>query len=95
MKTWRERIVEARERGAFTGDDNRTWQSPSTCLVGEAAARFGVAYEGIDRLIDEGVWANGQKMIYSALLTNNFGELDRLLDKIEDYALQLKREGLG
>lgn len=36
MPTWRERIVAARERGAFTGEDLKEVGSWTTCAVGEA-----------------------------------------------------------
>lgn len=36
MKTWAERIAEARARGGFTVEDWNTYQCWGTCLIGEA-----------------------------------------------------------
>src|SRR5687768_10940983 len=102
MKTWRERIAEARDRGRFTDADRAAWASPMKCLVGETVRQMWGEY-------DSGVWCRVNWSNYSlgvphdalqdslqeglcdALLTNDFDFVERRLDAIEDRALELKR----
>lgn len=48
MKTWAERIAEARKRGEFTREDKADISDFKTCLVGEALLNVGQeAWEGL------------------------------------------------
>ena len=91
--TWRERIAEARERGAFTQADRDLWSQHSQCFVGEMRARFGLHFNlemtKVDTYCECGPL---QKQIQRALRGNDFDAAERLLDEVEDRALQLKRE---
>ena len=101
MKTWRERIVEARERGAFTREDLALWGLGSTCFVGEQRERYGIMFNlemtgvGLESLArPEDSHHTLQTKILRALSSNDFNEAERLLDQVEDRALELKREQL-
>lgn len=94
MKTWRERIAEARERGSFSREDYEAWQNPKTCLVGEQRQRYGLDFP-LHMVIPIGPTEHGlQVQIVYAIARNSFDEVERLLDMIEDQALNLKRSGL-
>jgi len=94
MKTWRERIVEARERGKFGNEDMKEWMNYRTCLVGEVQARYwGPGYNACRWMDLNGHDGAGfQEGVQRALLRNDFRFLEDRLDAIEDRALQLKRE---
>ena len=97
MKTWRERIVEARERGSFTSDDFRAWMWPQTCLVGEAVHNlFGRANDTFWMALNNHPaycpMTGLQDGLSTAIRENDFDFVERRLDLIEDRALQLKRE---
>jgi len=97
--TWRERIAEARERGKFTTEDRALAGEWATCAVGEQAVRAG--HETITARVDFAAlmarplmtWddCDGQRF-FEAVMAHAVNEADRLLDAIEDRALQLKRE---
>src|SRR2546428_12911633 len=106
--TWRERIIEAEARGKFTNDDLGHALGFATCAVGEQVSRGVIADYRVDELpggldvrlaeirstetpktlIGLGSWFCG------AVVRNDFTKAHRLLDLIEDRALQLKRERL-
>jgi hypothetical protein len=96
MKTWRERIAEARERGKFTDEDRQDAYHPCTCGVGEMETRFGLED---DPRVNAVFYRNTNKQweglafrFPEAIAVDDFDEADRLLDAIEDRALALKRE---
>lgn len=103
MKTWRERIAEARERGWFTEQDRLDAGRWCSCAVGEQWAQMPavIVYTNVDR--SDPAWRNGGPSKYDDLLDwgsdfpqavcgNDYDRADHLLDLIEDRALQLKRE---
>lgn len=95
MKTWRERIAEARVRGRFNDSDRRAWADGNTCLVGEQRERYGLNFNLEMTRIGPNVDSYElQTSILIALDDNNFDEVERLLEHIEDRALELKREML-
>ena len=100
MKTWRERIAEARKherrvlgvrmRGAqFSDEDRRAWASYDTCAVGEVADAYGVAPLALNHP------ENFSLRFALALHANDARACERLLDALEDRALALKREQMG
>jgi hypothetical protein len=104
MKTWRQRIVEARQRGGFTDEDRRRALRWCTCAVGEQRRMLGakvIRYQvgwggnesacGVYGPSDSGLLMPGGDFAY-VVRNNAFDDADRLLDKIEDRVLQLKRE---
>src|SRR5436190_24089275 len=101
MKTWRERIAEARTRGRFTAEDRQAWCGPLTCLVGETINRVFGRYTPL--LWCQVNWTDYGTFRFSrgsgfndgllhALNENDFDFVESRLDAIEDRALQLKRE---
>ena len=93
MKTWRERIAEARARGKFTTEDRALAGGWEHCAVGECTQRFGLT--GVDRLSLEampwpGLFSAGT-MFYLRVIANHASEAEHILDAIEDRALELKR----
>jgi len=93
MTTWRERISEARERGAFTKADRTDSMDPSTCAVGESVHAL-----GLDNNTDEVTdifysqaphWGS---VFPGHIRDNEFDAAEEALGEIEDRALQLKRE---
>ena len=100
-KPWRERIAEARARGAFTAVDLRDVWHPGSCAVGEQVHR-GLLQEYLDisetpYIVEHGVLAG--KHLVGGLFTqlvryNLFDEAERVLDAVEDAALRWKRERL-
>jgi hypothetical protein len=95
MKTWRERIAEARERGEFTREDYVLVTNLETCMVGETAAVLGErAWDMYPILVDLSIssgWGNRRGPVF-AVSFNMFDHAEECLDKIEDTVLQLKRE---
>ena len=97
MKTWRERIVEAREAGRFNYDDMFAWTNSCTCPVGEGVARIGLESWTVEwwemwKRVDEEKTAERSLRALHAINTRDFDGLDALLDEIEDRVLELKRE---
>lgn len=90
MKTWRERIVEARERGRFTVEDRCAWRNLTTCPAGEVAARYGKTPEG--PWLD--LWYLGNDMD-ALMLASDFAGAEGLLERIEDMALEFKRSEIA
>ena len=101
MRTWREINVEARARGWYSDEERRLWNDGQTCLVGEYRKRYGVDCDMNMGLGDttsfgpagELLTPSVQLQILTAMQTHDFDEFDRLIDFVEDRALQLKREG--
>lgn len=97
MKTWRERIAEARARGEFTerdvSDAEGSW---SKCAVGEQRALMPNVILMTDtcRPVDEQLFRLGNVMegFGKAVAEQDFARAETLLDRIEDRALQLKRD---
>ena len=103
MKTWRERIVEARVRGYFTQEDKDLAMVGSKCAVGEAAAFkgkdawswFNSHYEG-KAVVKIGYYVGDHALggLFPCLVQdNNFDGAEKCLEIIEDRVMQLKREG--
>jgi hypothetical protein len=108
MKTWREIGVEARARGFFTFEEMVRWGKPETCLIGEAvgfvnggeysAQNGSRVYHAIERTWRR-TWSVAhddprdiQAETLRAISENDFDTFDRLLDQIEDAALEVKRQ---
>ena len=96
MKTWRERIAEARARGRLSLEDSRDWCRLDKCPAAVAASRYGItgAEDNNIRHIPArwaALWRLGTKA-HSAASLQKWDECERLLDSIEDTALELKRQ---
>jgi hypothetical protein len=102
MKTWRERIVEARARGRFTDEDKDDGCSWLTCAVGEQHTRMPAlrllvpcpesmvsGYAPSDNELSS--LGDGKTGFNDAVYLDDFDRAERLLDAIEDRALELKR----
>jgi len=97
MKTWRERIVEARERGKFTEEDVRLASSGATCAVGEVALTLGKTFADLvwgpsGKCGDKGPMYGLSADFTTAVYAGRLDMAEDRLDAIEDIALQLKRE---
>jgi hypothetical protein len=92
MKTWRERIMEARARGTFTRDDRRLAGPFGTCMVGECQERFGVSVMSLtlEPPYQSLTYAGAQ--FFSAVNRDDFDAAERIMEAMEDHALQLKRQ---
>ena len=94
-KSWREIGVDARRRGRFLASDLSRWRDLATCPAAEAAVRYGLgrASSLIPREECYNPVLHGiGNVIGDAIIFNRFDQFDDLLDKIDDRALQLKRE---
>ena len=101
---WRERIAAARERSGFSDEDRSLAGASGTCAVGEVTGGIDEAYRRYTRTALEGEersvishWTVG--IHHSAAFTcavrhDDIAEAERLLDAIEDRALQIKRESV-
>ena len=85
MKTWRERIA---ARQANPEDAAH----PQTCAWGEMNERFGLglAFDAT-RYLDDEIEMQGYEF-YRAIYDQRWRDAENILDRIEDRALQLKRE---
>lgn len=98
MKTWRERVAEARERGKFTEVDRIQAYRWASCAVGEQHRLYPliVRYEWDEprdgQLYTLGLGGSTRKGFAFAVDENLFDLADQRLDQIEDRVLQLKRE---
>jgi hypothetical protein len=96
MKTWRERIAQARERGKFNNEDWSAWVSLSTCPAGELVKAYPCLSEPSSNRSDLCLWnrtLHGMGNDFEGpLAANDFDAAERLLDAMEDRALQLKLE---
>jgi hypothetical protein len=105
MKSWRERIVEAKERGGFTREDfflagNTEIGGPpdpgyARCAVGEQADHYGadlffLCPEDRFGVKDERLATWGGEFA-GAVYGDDFTRAESLLSQIEDRALQIKR----
>ena len=97
MKTWRERIAEARARGFFSEEDNRAWSHADTCPVGEVTRMFSLEpYTQPWMVRWEAVNGKGSDEFslraLRAMSGKDFAGMDDLMDQLDDRVLQLKRE---
>lgn len=96
MKTWRERIVEARARGEFTENDKRDAWSWHTCAVAEQNHRMPGVVVWVEALgvrarpADQDLREWGSDFPW-AVDNDEFDGAEHLLDQIEDRALELRR----
>ena len=97
MKTWRERVAEARERGYFSHEDRMAWMDLTTCPAGEIVRAMPCLNEATKKL--GGLYNHELHVMGHALgrciagpTEFLFDEADKILDAIEDRALQLKRD---
>ena len=102
---WRERILEARARGAFTHADHELARDWTTCAVGEQSARYAhlmlqhldpmCEEEGLPLLVSlgarfaEAVCQGCEE--WARPSPDSFSCAERLLDAIEDRALAVKQ----
>lgn len=107
MMTWRERAVRAREAGRFSAADIAAWRDATTCCVGEAVAALGIT-GGCENIEFERAWMKisgddhgdaGPSMSTQAYFQicrrfPDFDEFERVLDVIEERALEYKRGNL-
>ena len=102
--TWRERIQAARERDRFTADDlydagvHKLTRPYARCAVGEQADRYGadLIFEWPEERIgpiDQELRDLGAQFCGNVSV-HDFTSAERLLDAIEDCALELKRASL-
>ena len=87
MKTWRERVADAKERGRFTDQDVDLAADWNSCAVGEQHA----LHPFIVKLFPTNMFQEGFDFI-TAVSDDRIDEADALLDRIEDRVLQLKRD---
>ena len=88
--TWRERIQAARAAGRFTAKDYRLWGEIDSCPAGIESKAHGL-WATTSTYIPMPLFDLGTEF-GDAMRRNAFDECERLLDAIEDRALQLKRE---
>lgn len=90
MKTWRERCVEARERGTFSDEDWIAWSNLNLCPAAETVGGL----VSLDRVSVYRTfypcWGLGHDL-YLPMVHNDFDAFESLLDQIEDKALEIKR----
>lgn len=99
--TWRERTAQAESHkilrvipwARFTEDDHAAWCRPQTCVVGEAASQFYdyATWAWHDMYMALIVKTDGSRRALNALCANNAKAMSRLLDEVEDAALEIKR----
>jgi hypothetical protein len=95
MKTWRERIADA-EKAGWTDEDMTLWADMETCPAAEVAARYGIDSNAC--LSTDGwgeLWLIGNKMgrcTKTAVDLASPRVFADYMDRMEDRALQLKRE---
>ena len=94
--TWRERIVAARARGWFDSQDLAACVAIETCPAAETALAYGVGREtsaSRSRLpfYHADLHALGDGM-HDLMTARDFDGCERLLDSMEDHAVQFKRE---
>lgn len=95
MKTWRERVMEAKERGFFTREDQETWIDISTCPAGELVRAYPELQEATYSFpYNQALHGMGNEMNRYIYEWGGKYDVDRawdLLDRMEDKALELKR----
>lgn len=101
--TWRERTIQAHQRGHFTDEDKVLAAEWATCSVGEQheISPLVVVYSRLCQVSDACTAMGPQDLIlrefgsyrgfYGAVYHNRVNEAESWLDKIEDRVLQLKR----
>ena len=85
--TWRERIVLARKKGRFVGEDRARAAQWSTCAVGELARRRGPQIVQLEngRPVDA-VFSELGTSFFAAVLADDVARAEATLNKIEDQA---------
>src|SRR5215831_9741535 len=85
--TWRERIVLARKKGRFVGEDRGRAAQWSTCAVGELARRRGPQIVQLEngRPVDA-VFSELGTSFFAAVLADDVARAEATLNKIEDQA---------
>lgn len=91
--TWRERVLHARERRAFTNAEIHRASDWHTCAIGEQRAAVPLV---VRIAAKTGSPMDYQLSVYggqfaTAVYEQDFDRADRLLDVIEDRVLELKR----
>ena len=92
-KTWRERVAAARTRGRFTQEDCDLASDWDRCAVGEQRAILPMVVVCTSLLLgpeDDTLNELGRRF-YAAIKAGDIAEAERLLDKIEDRILEMKR----
>lgn len=91
MKMWRERLLEAQQRGRLSFRDRALWLNLMRCPAAEAmrAAGFELKRDEIGSW-DQRLWYLGT-VAFLAANRGDFARAFELLDEIEDRALELKR----
>jgi hypothetical protein len=86
-RTWRERIVLAREHGRFVGEDRSRAAQWSTCAVGELARLRGPQIVQLEngRPVDA-VFSELGTSFFAAVLANDMARAEATLAEIEDQA---------
>ena len=97
MKTWRERIAEARTRGGFTKDDTAAASGIWTCAIGEVMGdRWEIfvttPLHGEEYAPGWTIGVHQSAAFTGAVLSGDVDTAEKYLNAIEDRALQLKRE---
>ena len=96
--TWRERQVAAEKTGVWTREDCLQWMDMSTCPAAEAAERCGLVLNDSEPIPEswQALWTLGDKMgwikdgeVIDLASPRLFGQY---LDRLDDLAIQLKRE---
>lgn len=91
MKTWRERIAEARENGKFTQEDQKAWLVLETCPAGELVDRFGLRHDPA-KIHHKELHAMGTAIGHHLYTPCDIDAFEDAFDNMEDRAIQLKRE---
>jgi hypothetical protein len=95
MRSWRQRGVEARERGEFLPEDFTDWKNIETCPAAEVVRVCGIG-EGDEKdslgqlFYHPSVHGLGTRANW-LMYRKDFDAFDRLLDEMEDRALAIKR----
>lgn len=92
-KTWRERLIAARERGHFTQEDCALAGNWDRCAVGEqrSVLPFVVLCTSLLLGPDDDTLNELGRRFYAAIKAGDIAEAERLLDEIEDRILEMKR----
>lgn len=99
MKTWRERLADYEALGDYTQEDadalgriypNQHSTAVTLCAIGEQMRAYGF---GSDELLCDLGTRFMNAWFHARCKKELFAELHRLLDAIEDRALELKRAG--
>lgn len=89
MKSWRDRIAEARKRGGFLVSESELARDWAQCAVGEVASRYGLRSRWWG--CPWGLTVLGCRF-FGRVRHDDVAGAEMVLNAIEDRALQLKRE---